>query len=447
MKPDDEERRSMAQRRAVQSTGGWQRACDLARELGRARYVPALGLLARVWRHALIMPLRTAAGHALFDLGTPEAHAALQDALEDAEPHSHLPAFLAIKSIVATGPHAAFDRLAPFIDRRDRTIAYEALRFFGPSAGSTAKHWLPVIPDLLRSDRRWIRTAVSLRRDRDLGAVARGLLGSLTSAEIDEALRETPDPAPRELAAYEGPHDLTLRYQRGEHAAVWTWIRTPGFASEPNRRAEAAAVADLTMQRVRRNIERITDRLRAGGYPFDGSVPSWTPPRKSVAEDVSRIEEAIGGSVPLTLRAFWMTVGAVHWKFTDRSEAPSVWRGLPLREADPLCVLGPADAWFAIDEWQQERTLAHPEVVGLPCLQLAADYLHKANISGGATYGFTLPSEEVDPEFENEAHALPFVDYLRLALRWGGFPRLEGESLNDEGRRTLADLVQDLESF
>jgi hypothetical protein len=31
------------------------------------------------------------------------------------------------------------------------------------------------------------------------------------------------------------------------------------------------------------------------------------------------------------------------------------------------------------------------------------------------------PNEDVDAEFENEAHALPFVDYLRLCFRWGGF--------------------------
>jgi hypothetical protein len=118
-----------------------------------------------------------------------------------------------------------------------------------------------------------------------------------------------------------------------------------------------------------------------------------------------------------------------------------------LRKADPLCLLAPKDAWFAIEEWQQWRAVKHPEVVGPARLQLAPDYLHKASISGGAAYGFTIPNENADAEFENEAHALPFVDYLRLCFRWAGFPRLENEALSDEGRGTIAELVRDLEAF
>jgi hypothetical protein len=267
MTGEERKSRSLAQTRAVQTTVGWQRARDLLGELGRARCIQATELLARLWRHSLILPLRIAAGHALFDLGTPEAHAALQSALEDAEPVGHFPTFMAIKSIVATEPRTAFDRLIPYLDRGDRSIAYEALRFFGPSqAGAAKTWWLPVVPDLLRNDRRWIRTAVRLRRDRALGAVARMLLGSLTSAEVDDALRETPDPPLPRPAPYDGPRDLVVRYERGEHEAVWKCLRAPGLMNDPVLRAEAITVADLTMHRVRRNAERITARLTAAGY-------------------------------------------------------------------------------------------------------------------------------------------------------------------------------------
>ena len=31
----------------------------------------------------------------------------------------------------------------------------------------------------------------------------------------------------------------------------------------------------------------------------------------------------------------------------------------------------------------------------------------------------------MDALLENERHGLPFVDYLRLAFQWGGFPGFE----------------------
>jgi hypothetical protein len=102
----------------------------------------------------------------------------------------------------------------------------------------------------------------------------------------------------------------------------------------------------------------------------------------------------------------------------------------------PLCINGADEAWGCIEEWQQEVEASHREVVGPPRLDLAPDYLHKANISGGEPYGFTLGIDEVDPIFEDEEHALPFVDYLRLCFRLGGFPRLERVEFGDEGRST-----------
>jgi hypothetical protein len=40
----------------------------------------------------------------------------------------------------------------------------------------------------------------------------------------------------------------------------------------------------------------------------------------------------------------------------------------------------------------------------------------------GAHYFVTLPNATLDAAIENEPHGLCFVDYLRLAFEWGGFP-------------------------
>ncbi len=46
----------------------------------------------------------------------------------------------------------------------------------------------------------------------------------------------------------------------------------------------------------------------------------------------------------------------------------------------------------------------------------------------GQPYQITLPSIGMDALLENERHSLLFVDYLRLAFQWGGFPGFETAS-------------------
>lgn len=80
-------------------------------------------------------------------------------------------------------------------------------------------------------------------------------------------------------------------------------------------------------------------------------------------------------------------------------------------------------------------------------LQLAPDYLHKANISGGVPYSVQLPFSGIDPIFANERHKLPFVDYLRLCFRWGGFPLLETYHGRDDVKSFVDAMTKDIPSF
>jgi hypothetical protein len=56
--------------------------------------------------------------------------------------------------------------------------------------------------------------------------------------------------------------------------------------------------------------------------------------------------------------------------------------------------------------------------------EIGPDAICKAHRSG-QSYVITLPSVGMDALLENERHGLSFVDYLRLALQWGGFPGFE----------------------
>ena len=70
-----------------------------------------------------------------------------------------------------------------------------------------------------------------------------------------------------------------------------------------------------------------------------------------------------------------------------------------------------------------------------------------ANVSGGPPYGVRLPFRGVDPVFDNEEHGLPFVDYLRLSVRWAGFPRLERCGDREDVKKFIERMTKDVEPF
>ena len=412
--------------RAIQSVPTWREADGLVRELGRLRHVPAVPILVRLWERCPVVPVRQAAGHALFQIGTPEAHAALQGALEEAD---HLATFLAIKSIVASDPASAFSRLHSYLsaegleDQATRAVAIEVLWFFGPAsyAGAGPGWYLPEIPALLREDPRWVEVAIRLRRHPQLGHHARHLLESLTRDEVEAALRRWPDPPRAPTPAHAGRRDFLARYEQGDRVVVWRELFAIGPLPDDALRLEVAAVARSTMQRVRTNVEIVTARLQAIGYPFDPPLSPWSPPASTVEDDIRQIEEAAGGPVPASLRAFWTIVGEVQWKHAEDQEVedPPWDRDLKVAEADPLYVLSAANSRFSVEEWQDRLQEHHAEVVGPLELDLAPDYLHKANISGGAPYAIT-PCPTPPPTRSSRTRSTSFLSSTTFAFASNG---------------------------
>lgn len=224
------------------------------------------------------------------------------------------------------------------------------------------------------------------------------------------------------------------RYQNGEYEQVWKELHSRGadVRNEPHF-SQARAVAAETMQRVRRNCEKIASRLQKMGYVFgtfpDGTrrsyrVPPLTPPSARMQADIEELETE-AGTLPLSLTAFWQEVGAVDFVGMH----PSWPNGL-----DPLVV----------DPPEGPLSDLYDEGEGI-FVALAPDDFHKDNVSGGDPYGLELPNPAADFLFMYERHDLLFVPYLRLAiLRWGGFPGLDGEDTEFE---PLAQLTADLEPF
>ena len=75
------------------------------------------------------------------------------------------------------------------------------------------------------------------------------------------------------------------------------------------------------------------------------------------------------------------------------------------------------------DAWEQDRGTEWDR--GVFAVDVAPDWLHKANVSGAGPYAIEVPNKGVDALLLAEPHLTTFVNYLRIAFQWGGFPGWE----------------------
>jgi hypothetical protein len=414
---------------AIRRFTGYRAVVDQLRALGQLRYEPAVDMLIGLREECLVEPIRIAAAHALFSIGTSEARAALRAGIDDCEDFDR---FMAVK-IMFTDGGTPWDNVG-WLFSGDRlstaeglAAADQALRFLSPSSFSRMgdRWFLDEHRDLLSGDRRWLDLCVGLRDHDYLGLSARQALEyadpAVTGPALDAAaVARAAHPRPRAPGLAAG--SLVERYQSGDCRGVWRDLRVVDPLDD-TWRAEAEQLAALTMQRVRRNAERLVTALIARGWPVtaEKALPGPAP---DIEQRLQQLERVTGTAVPPALAAFWRVVGPIDlvprelWDDPFPDSAPE-----PLATADPLEVIDLSDAWFDVEEWQKKTARLHPEIAGPLELPISADYLHKANISGGAPYCIWLPCTGADPLVRAEEHALSFTDYLRRAFESKGFTR------------------------
>lgn len=241
---------------------------------------------------------------------------------------------------------------------------------------------------------------------------------------------------------------LSERYAKGEHEAVWRDLRRTRSLDDA-KYAEALAVGRLTMARVAHNAKLLQRRLKALGWKaLTGSLLS--KPTASDVKAVVALEAFTEARVPPSLKAFWEVVGGIDlvWDYQkDDSPPPLLGVQIPIEEMDPLSVDPARASAYLLEEWRDILDAGEHDPADGWSLDLAPDSLHKANISGGAPYGVKLPFDGADPAFAEEPHALPFVDYLRLCFRFGGFPGLEHFTKQANVRSLVAHLTEGLLDF
>jgi hypothetical protein len=121
------------------------------------------------------------------------------------------------------------------------------------------------------------------------------------------------------------------RYRRGECEQVWAELLALGSQVREQRLyAEALAVANETMTRVRANIELLVPRLKSLGYQFAHPDRVFVPAddeTRRIAAEVNRR----AGPLPLSLRAWCEVVGEVnfmgsHPKLSTYVQSPDIQR-------------------------------------------------------------------------------------------------------------------------
>jgi hypothetical protein len=172
-------------------------------------------------------------------------------------------------------------------------------------------------------------------------------------------------------------------------------------------------------------LRESTKRQREQRCLADYGIRAHISPGPDAARHLEEIEKQ-GGTVPLSLWAFYEIVGEVDLIGHHDKISP---------EADPLVV-------FPLGEMLQS---CGDEIAEEGRIPIAPDHYHKADISGGAPYEIALPDPRADAELLNEPHNLFFVDYLRLVFRHGGFPGYAGT--DRDVPKEIAILAQDLHRF
>jgi hypothetical protein len=278
---------------------------------------------------------------------------------------------------------------------------------------------------------------------------------------------------------------LYKRYVAGEFREVWMELSALGDAVWLDPVApDALAVCYETMHRAKTNIEILVGALEAAGYEFRPAVysPYWRRSRKmqewveshdesaqfvvaSMREPLMKLPEPVrsqmnaererrlplametarifrdhrlgivrpimppempeslwlrkvtsrAGDLPLSLRIWHSTVGGVNLVGHHPELAPPGVECDPLFVAPLKCVVDVCMAWEEDHAGSKER----------PSFQMPISPPRgvKAGSSAeGAHYFVTLPNATLDAAIENEPRGLCFVDYLRLAFEWGGFP-------------------------
>jgi hypothetical protein len=201
-------------------------------------------------------------------------------------------------------------------------------------------------------------------------------------------------------------------------------------AFESENFAEIQQVLTETFQRVTYNLDIIYSELRKINYAFKTEYKfNFEKPLLRPLPGTDELLIALDnelmefGHVPYSLKMFYKIVGGCNFVWDYEKTPEMYWEC-----ADPIQIGSLDDVVSEVSTGDWKEYLREGLLEGdyeFPHIQLAADYLHKDNISGGPPYSIQLTKEPcIDSLFLNEPNETTFINYLRICMENCGFSRI-----------------------
>jgi hypothetical protein len=239
--------------------------------------------------------------------------------------------------------------------------------------------------------------------------------------------------------------DLYKKYLNGETESVYDEILNLGDAAfSANIFAEVEAVLDETFRRVRVNLSIIYEELQktdylfrwgpncSRDYPLPGPLPNTDDLLKKLDDIVAPF-----GYVPLSLKKFYKYVGGCDFVWDYTINENRFWHG-----ADPIEIVHLEELSEYVNSQDWGEQMSELDEFESPYLELAADYLHKDNISGGAPYSLEITKNpSIDGFFLFEPHRTTFIDYLRICFKGGGFSQISQVDIDQDYRSYFSQVI------
>jgi hypothetical protein len=206
-----------------------------------------------------------------------------------------------------------------------------------------------------------------------------------------------------EISAKMDPGDK----RRSDHIRI---LRSPEYRKELEERANHARQATI------QSLDGV-----GHGAPSSLKNPNvWSSPGKQTAKELNQLEKLAGGPLPLSLRAWYEEVGGIsllgwHSLLSPNSDEPHS-DVCP----DPLMI---EPLKLVIRQFREEEFERQAHVY------LAPDDVTKGGAGGAGPYGMRVPEASADGVFAvvGSRKGPSFINYLRGAFKWGGFPGWEGK--------------------
>ncbi|MES2277576.1 MAG: hypothetical protein V4592_16245 [Bacteroidota bacterium] len=194
--------------------------------------------------------------------------------------------------------------------------------------------------------------------------------------------------------------------------------------------ADVYSVLVETFNRVAFNLKIILSELKSIGYVLnDESGLNFQKPLLAPLPNTDhlliKLDNAVSdfGYVPVSLKLFYSIVGSCNLGWNYDKNPNLFWRC-----ADPIQISSLNDVVSEVSDTDWKEYLIEvleDDISQDPCLELAADYFHKDNVSGGPPYSIQITkNKSIDSLFLNEAHNTTFIDYLRICMENCGFSRI-----------------------